>query len=62
MGWFCLADPNMARHFSAMVWVAGSFVFPFQGLEYIGIGIGIGIPRNYELISLFNAFTRQFMQ
>jgi len=60
MGWFCLADPNMARHFSATVWVAGSFVFPFQGLEYIGIGIGI--PRNYELISLFNPFTLQFMQ
>lgn len=50
----------MARHFSAMVWVAGSFVFPFEGLEYIVIGIGI--PRNYELISLSNAFTLQFMQ
>jgi hypothetical protein len=55
MGWLCLADPNMAHLFLARVLVAGSFVFAFRGLEYIGIGIGI--PRNHELTSLFKSFT-----
>lgn len=45
---FYLADPTLARHLLATVWVVGSFEFAFKGLEYIGIGIGI--PRNLSTI------------